>query len=241
MLSAIGLDAVRETGRCGQPTQRLAGNSAVELVTGSHAIAERLLRLRLAATREICTLMADRSWPIAGDAVNGVPQRVVVDRSAPARAVVLAPGSGHGGSAARVRAVGRVPAEFVVADRAVALVPLSRHAAGPAAPAALVVRPGALLTSLADLFEDVWHQALPLRTGVDGALYEIPGAGPDTVDLEVLSLLLAGLTDASVAKQLGLGLRTVQRRVKRMMELAGVTTRLQLGWHAAERGWTARR
>jgi DNA-binding NarL/FixJ family response regulator len=56
----------------------------------------------------------------------------------------------------------------------------------------------------------------------------------------VLSLLLAGLTDASVAKQLDLGLRTVQRRVKRLMELTGVTTRLQLGWHAYERGWVAR-
>src|SRR4051812_767477 len=61
-----------------------------------------------------------------------------------------------------------------------------------------------------------------------------PGRRP-----EVLSLLLAGLTDASVAKQLDLGLRTVQRRVKRLMDLTGVTTRLQLGWHAYERGWVA--
>ena len=64
--------------------------------------------------------------------------------------------------------------------------------------------------------------------------------GPDATDLEVLSLLLAGLTDASVAKQLGLGLRTVQRRVRRLMELTGVTTRLQLGRHACERGWVSR-
>lgn len=52
--------------------------------------------------------------------------------------------------------------------------------------------------------------------------------------------LTIGLTDASVAKQLGLGLRTVQRRVKRLMQLTGVTTRLQLGWHAYGRGWMAR-
>lgn len=48
------------------------------------------------------------------------------------------------------------------------------------------------------------------------------------------------MTDASVAKQLDLGLRTVQRRVKGLMELAGVTTRLQLGWHAYEKGWVSR-
>ncbi|WP_394297388.1 hypothetical protein [Streptomyces albus] len=65
--------------------------------------------------------------------------------------------------------------------------------------------------------------------------------GPDAVDLRILSLLLAGLTDASAAKQLDLGLRTVQRRVKRLMEIAGVSTRLQLGWYACERGWPARR
>lgn len=69
---------------------------------------------------------------------------------------------------------------------------------------------------------------------------EDAAAGPDETDLEVLSLLLAGMTDASVAKQLDLGLRTVQRRVKGLMELAGVTTRLQLGWHAYEKGWVAR-
>lgn len=66
------------------------------------------------------------------------------------------------------------------------------------------------------------------------------GGGPDTIDLEILSLLLAGMTDASVAKHLELGLRTVQRRVKGLMEMSGVTTRLQLGWHAYERGWVAR-
>ena len=64
--------------------------------------------------------------------------------------------------------------------------------------------------------------------------------GPDATDLEILSLLLAGLTDASVAKQLDVGLRTVQRRVKGLMELTGVTTRLQLGWHAYAQGWVAR-
>jgi DNA-binding NarL/FixJ family response regulator len=48
---------------------------------------------------------------------------------------------------------------------------------------------------------------------------------------------LAGLTDASVAKQLDLGLRTVQRRVRRLTELAGASTGLQLGWQAHARGW----
>ncbi len=147
-----------------------------------------------------------------------------------------------------MRVAERIPAELVIADRAVALLPLTPRTAGLAAlpelpePAALVVHPGPLLASLVNLFEDIWNESLPIRVCADAARRAADGspAGPDALDLAVLSLLMDGLTDASVAKQLGLGLRTVQRRVKRLMELAGVTTRLQLGWHAAAHGWTAR-
>ncbi|MCC3778511.1 helix-turn-helix transcriptional regulator [Streptomyces sp. UNOB3_S3] len=140
----------------------------------------------------------------------------------------------------RCRVVDRIPAELVIADRRVALLPLASGTAGTAA--ALVVHSGALLDSLVELFEGAWREGRPPRA--DGGPAGGPARGPaepDAMDLEVLSLLLAGLTDASVAKQLGLGLRTVQRRVRRLMELAGVTTRLQLGRQAAERGWTVRR
>jgi DNA-binding NarL/FixJ family response regulator len=115
-------------------------------------------------------------------------------------------------------------------------VPLSsRHSPDPAA---LVVHASGLLESLTGLFERVWAEALPLRLGTDDLPYEAAPDGPDDTDRHILSLLLAGLTDASVAKQLGLGLRTVQRRVHRLMELAGVSTRLQLGWHAYQHDWT---
>ncbi|RLV09946.1 hypothetical protein CTZ27_01445 [Streptomyces griseocarneus] len=232
----MGPNAVRETVPCELPTERPAGNGAVELVTGSHAIAERLSRLRLAATREICTLMAQRSWTTPGDAVNGAPERAVVAVAALPRD--LPPVLPHpGGHAVRLRAVGHVPAEFVLADRAAALVSLSPRAGGPGEPAALLVRQAGLLASLSELFENTWQKARSPHDRTAGDLVE----GPDAVDLEVLSLLFVGLTDTSVARQLGLGLRTVQRRVKRLMELAGVTTRLQLGRHAAERGWTERR
>ena len=129
-----------------------------------------------------------------------------------------------------------MPTKLVVADRAQALVPLTSPATEPAA---LVVHASGLLELLSELFESVWRDALPLRLGASG-VGEEPADGPDGTDLDVLSLLLAGMTDASVAKQLDLGLRTVQRRVKRLMGLSGVTTRLQLGWHAYERGWVAR-
>lgn len=169
-------------------------------------------------------------------ATRGVSFRVVVERevlSLPSGILELSAALSRN---EQCRVVDRVPTKLVVADGAMAMVPLTRRGAEPAA---LVVHESGLLESLAGLFEAVWRDAMPLRLAESGRIGE-DTTGPDPTDLEVLSLLLAGLTDASVAKQLDLGLRTVQRRVKGLMELTGVSTRLQLGWHAYERGWVAR-
>ncbi|MCM8549380.1 TrmB family transcriptional regulator [Streptomyces sp. STCH 565 A] len=224
-----------------------AVHDLVEVVTGGAAVAQRLLQLQLqlGAHDEVCALVTGDPVVVTGvendaeerAADRSVRHRVVVERS------VLDQPSGVTGLAAalgrdeQVRVVDRVPAKLVVADRSLALVPLTPHSSEPAA---LVVHAGGLLELLSGLFESVWRDALPLRLGASG----VTGHGaqePDGTDLEILSLLLAGLTDASVAKQLDLGLRTVQRRVKHLMELTGVTTRLQLGWHAYERDWVARK
>ncbi|MEU2616952.1 helix-turn-helix domain-containing protein [Streptomyces sp. NPDC007157] len=221
-----------------------AVHDLVEVVTGAPAVAQRFLQLQLGAGDEVCALVTGNPMVVSGTeneaeeqaAGRGVRYRVVVER-----AVLDLP---HGiteltaalGRDEQVRVVDRVPTKLVVADRSLAMVPLTSHTSEPAA---VVVHASGLLELLSELFESVWRTALPLRLGARGVTEERPDA-PDATDLEVLSLLLAGLTDVSVAKQLDLGLRTVQRRVKRLMELAGVTTRLQLGWHAYERGWVAR-
>jgi DNA-binding NarL/FixJ family response regulator len=59
----------------------------------------------------------------------------------------------------------------------------------------------------------------------------------EPVDRDLLKLLLLGLTDAAAGAQLGISVRTVQRRVAELMELAGVATRIQLGAEAVRRGW----
>ncbi|AYN38756.1 helix-turn-helix transcriptional regulator [Streptomyces dangxiongensis] len=221
-----------------------AVHDLVEVVTGASAVAQRFLQLQLGATEEVCALVTGDPVVVTGTeneaeeraAGRGVRYRVVVERAVldlPYGPAELTAALGRG---ERVRLVDRVPTKLVVADRSLALVPLTSKTAEPAA---LVVHAGGLLELLAALFGSVWRDALPLRLDAGTVTRERPD-GPDATDLEVLSLLLAGLTDASVAKQLGLGLRTVQRRVRRLMELAGVTTRLQLGWHAWERGWVTR-
>ncbi|GAA0913736.1 helix-turn-helix domain-containing protein [Streptomyces thermoalcalitolerans] len=221
-----------------------AVHDLVEVVTGTSAIAQRFLQLQLGACEEVCALVTGS--PIAVSSLEnhaeeqavarGVRYRVVLER-----AVLDLPGGLAELTAAldrdeEVRVLDTVPTKLVLVDRTLAMVPLTVNTAEPTA---LVVHASGLLELLYGLFESVWREALPLCLGPSGVTEATPD-GPDATDLEVLSLLLAGLTDASVAKQLDLGLRTVQRRVKRLMELAGVTTRLQLGWHAHERGWVVR-
>ncbi|MCP9962965.1 helix-turn-helix transcriptional regulator [Streptomyces somaliensis] len=221
---------------------RPAAHDLVEVVTGASAVAHRFRQLRLGAAQEVRALVTSRPVVAAGPE-SGVRERAAAYRVVVEREVLERPG-GVAGLAAeplgegRVRVVDRVPTQLVVADRSLAMLPLTGRGAEPAA---LVVHASGLLESLVGLFEAVWRDALPLRLGAAGdALAEERAGGPDATDLEVLSLLLAGMTDASVAKQLDLGLRTVQRRVRGLMEMAGVTTRLQLGWHARERGWIVR-
>ncbi|MGW8062533.1 helix-turn-helix domain-containing protein [Streptomyces ziwulingensis] len=222
-----------------------AVHDLVEVVTGAAAVAQRFLQLQLGASEEVCALVTGNPVAVTGmenDAEEqatgrGVRYRVVVERSVLDLPTGITELTAALGRDEEVRVVDRVPTKLVVADRALALVPLTARSSEPAA---LVVHASGLLELLSGLFEAVWQDALPLRLGVSGVTEHGPN-GPDGTDLEILSLLLAGLTDASVAKQLDLGLRTVQRRVKRLMELTGVTTRLQLGWHAYERDWVARK
>jgi sugar-specific transcriptional regulator TrmB len=221
-----------------------AVHDLVEVVIGAAAVTQRFLQLQLGATDEVCALVTGSPVAVTGmeneaeaqAAERGVRYRVVLERAVLDRPEGMTELTAALGRDEQVRVVDQVPTKLVVVDRTLALVPLTSHTAEPAA---LVVHGSGLLELLSGLFESVWRDALPLRIGASGVTEQGPD-GPDAADLEILSLLLAGLTDASVAKQLDLGLRTVQRRVKRLMELAGVSTRLQLGWHAYERGWVAR-
>jgi len=52
----------------------------------------------------------------------------------------------------------------------------------------------------------------------------------------ILALLAAGSSDASIARQLGISSRTVERHVRRAMDSVGATTRFQAGVEAARQG-----
>jgi predicted transcriptional regulator len=135
----------------------------------------------------------------------------------------------------QARVSGRLPMKLMIVDRALALLP-SADATATHVGGFVLVHPCPLLVGLIDLFERVWADALPLDALVQGT--RTPRSMDlDETELQVLTLLLSGLTDEVIARQLGVGRRTVLRRVRSLMDRAGVETRVQLGWYAARRGW----
>ncbi|MCX4831950.1 LuxR family transcriptional regulator [Streptomyces sp. NBC_01016] len=146
--------------------------------------------------------------------------RVVVDRaflSEPAaiRALDERLAAGH-----LVRVVDQPLIKLVVADGETALVQME--------PGRTVELRAPLVLLATELFESVWRRSRPyLRE--DGDL--------NPTDRRILQLMLSGLTDAATAHQLGTSPRTVQRRVRALMDLAAVSSRLQLGWYAMRNNW----
>jgi DNA-binding CsgD family transcriptional regulator len=131
------------------------------------------------------------------------------------------------------RVIGRVPMKLCIIDRKYALVPVT--ISGPDnQTTGLLVQESSLLEALVALFEEIWEKATPLRFTAEGA--GLP-TGLSREDLRLLSLLLSGMPDKAVASQLGTSLRTVQRRVRELMDATATHTRMQLGWHVARNGW----
>jgi DNA-binding CsgD family transcriptional regulator len=130
-----------------------------------------------------------------------------------------------------------VPLKLLVFDRSTALL-AAAHRPGRTT-ALLIVHSSPLLDALIGFFELLWGTAAPFP-GLD---HEVPDGTPteppplDQLDRHLLSLMLTGLTDQAIAGHLGIGLRSVQRRIHDLMARTGVQTRIQLGWHAAQEGW----
>lgn len=63
---------------------------------------------------------------------------------------------------------------------------------------------------------------------------------PDDDDLEMLSLLVGGMTDDDAATRLGWSRWRVRRRLRLVMDRLGAASRLQAGFLLAHAGWLPR-
>ncbi|WP_037602078.1 LuxR C-terminal-related transcriptional regulator [Streptacidiphilus rugosus] len=141
-----------------------------------------------------------------------------------------------------VRLANHLPVKMLLADSDQAVIPLDRGAQQE--PVALVIRHRSLIEVLEALFERVWSAAAPLPAGrktTGGSPEEAPeqhvGLDLSPSDRTLLRILVTGLPDRAVATHLGIGKRTVERRVRSLLDRAGVATRIELAVHATRQGW----
>lgn len=214
----------------------------VEVVVGKEATVQRFEQLQRSAREEL--LLFDKPpYAVTPEAqrrteldqlAQGVRYRVIYHRQAVESPWVLDEIEQLTAAGEEARVADHVPMKLAVADRSLALVPLSPDQPSMEAGSALV-HPCGLLDALTALFDALWAIAVPLR--VDAESRPHVDAAPAGIDTQLLSLMLSGLPDQAIARRLGVSDRTVQRRLAALYEAAGVSNRMQLGWHAARQGW----
>jgi DNA-binding MarR family transcriptional regulator len=212
----------------------------IEIVSGRAAVGRAFDRIQRTARHQMRVLVAPPYAKPTG--INrtqldreaaGVGYRAVYDATALADPDAAAAAATPLRAGEQARLIEALPIKLAIADGEMALLPLAFTTS--AHDAALLVHPCGLLDALIALFETVWALATPLSLA-DGDV-PVADAAISSGDRQLLSLLVAGLTDEAAAARLGVSRRTVVRRVQHLMELTNSRSRLQLGWQARERGW----
>jgi DNA-binding CsgD family transcriptional regulator len=213
------------------------GVGVFEVIRGADALRERTGALLASAQTETLNMVkppvismhvTDPGAP--GDAVRG---RIILDRGLfqtpeTLDAIRQTPGTDY-----EIRVHTLVPVKMLAVDRKTALLPLGEQGDSPAG---VLLAESAILDSLLALFSYVWETAVTLH---HAALDERPDKrSPLTPEnRRLLSLLLAGMTDQAIAGHYRVSVRTIERRIRAMMDAAQVRTRTQLAWEAARNQW----
>lgn len=217
----------------------------VEIITGREAISHMFQHMHRSARQEILCLERAPyvNTPIYGYAdvqkqamARGVVLRNIMDPSildSPGKAESLRKEVEDGED---TRVLVNLPMKMVIADHRTALIPLTLEQVSEIA---LLLRPSLLLDALCELFEILWDRATPFGTAaVSVRLSEKIRRSIDTDRL--VSLLAAGMNDKSIAQELDLSARTLERRILELAKHLGARTRFQAGWQAALRTVSAR-
>lgn len=242
-LQRARLAAVRMAERARHAGARTLGPEMLELVSGPEDTRRQLDQLQRAAEREVCSL--DRppyvthgshspTNPAEDDALTrGVSYRAIYDPRAFTYSWQPAELRHFLQAGEQVRVYPDLPTKMIIVDRRVAFIPLDAHQPGAES---LLVRAPAVVDTLQMFFETLWAQATRLPTPSDAAgMTSLVGDRPEQQMVDLVNLLLAGLKDEVIARQLGVSASTLDRRVRALMRSLGVRTRFQLGWQARGR------
>jgi DNA-binding CsgD family transcriptional regulator len=134
---------------------------------------------------------------------------------------------------AQIRTTSTWIPDMVISDDQVAV--MVGEAGEPEAEPFWIEQP-AVVSVLTVIFDQAWEAATPLAANwtktPSGSNCELLDA-----ELNLLKLLADGATDESVARHLGISLRTTRRYVATLMSRLAATSRFQAGAEAVKRGW----
>lgn len=123
---------------------------------------------------------------------------------------------------AHIRTTHEVIDRMVIFDREVAFIPergVTSRAAG-----AIVVREPTIVGYLCNVFEHLWNAAIPFQPDADRT-YSVD----EDVKRAVIRLLAQGHKDETVARRLGMSVRTCRRHISEIMDELETTSRFQAG------------
>lgn len=213
----------------------------VEIIDGREAIVQRYFQLEQLMRSEMRTLVKppfamslDEINPVQLDRLQaGARYRTIYDRSSLEIPGLMDEMQTYARAGEQVRVLANLPMKLQIVDTALALLPLRMDAAD-ADQRAIVVHPCALLEALVEMFELLWNRAVPLdfRGQPEGLETESEMSNDD---LRLLRLVAAGLKDRAVARELGIAVRTMSRRIHALMNHLGAENRVQVGIQAAKR------
>lgn len=231
------LGALVETYRRGRGDRGTA--EVIEIVNGAEAAATRISQIEQHARHEVIGFIkppfiaidletsADTPLPVLAGTHRIIYDREVLNVTGFVATMRHAARAGE-----QLRLHPALPMKLLIIDREVAILPLARNLAH-ATPAIIVVHPSGLLDAALALFEHYWEASLPFQTDDKPATTGRPSGD----QRRILSLLLSGATDDVIARQLAVSIRTVERRIRELMDAAGANTRVQLGWFAHANEW----
>lgn len=233
------VDAEDFLASCLTREEHSAGDDApVEIVFERAEIVLLSATLQRRAQRELLSVQTSRfpetyenSPPVVGpidtDIAAGIRYRVIYAEEllkTEERRNEIREGAARGEEA---RMHPKLPLKFKVIDRSTALIPLDETAEA----GALLIRSAPLCALFVDYFEKLWVESATV-----GEVAHNGAGGLKAIDMRVLSMLADDVSDAIIARRLGLSERSVRRHVNSLLTTFGVQTRTGIVAAAAREG-----
>ncbi|MET9671536.1 LuxR family transcriptional regulator [Streptomyces sp. NPDC006482] len=209
------------------------------LLTGGPVISTSVASSVRNSTREILTVQPGGSRPpeLVAETIElnlallakGIRQRTLYQHSIRKHPVTMAYCRQVIEAGAEVRTVTEIFERLIICDDTVAYIPTSDLRANEA----LEIRHPALIRFMRAGFERSWEGASPIPAN-DPRLTR--KENDDAVLLRIAELLVEGHTDESISQRLGMGGRTVAKRISALSLRLGSRSRGQLGYLIARSG-----